>query len=500
MRILATNDDGIYAEGFRHLVSWAQKIGEVTVCAPKGQQSGKSQSLNLHSSFEVKKVEYPGAVEAYYVDSTPADCVRFAFDVLGHFDLVLSGVNCGYNIGDDIAYSGTCGAMFDAAFWSSKAIAFSCSFSSFDSFPKYINRVWECFESNNLLEKADLWNVNFPDIVEGITFTRQGGAYVQDHFHRVEGDIWTQRGYYIDKERENGIDQKGAHDALVDVRATINVARLIKKNQPRLWDWALNIRDKDNVKNVVNVLKHEPFLHTSSIFVSEKGNTHPCLPLFYSGKSEIWCFDLLFDIPSNPNLSDYKETGLFKLNANRCPFVAPLNTLDKDGEKRLGFTKEEVLKRARYIIERKVFDKEKLLETIPEFENTEKDPDVTIYGSFLSRDDKKRLAEIRKLPPSSKLSHHPSLPFDDEKYHKLVWRQVARNWPEVLSDSDKKKWRNWCASRLISPPIQNAQSLENYRSNCKKLMESMEIDGEKKKIIASLLEYGDWLEDTVIKE
>ena len=303
-----------------------------------------------------------------------------------------------------------------------------------------------------------------------------------------------------DLTEENGIDQKGAHDALVDVRATINVARLIKKNQPRLWDWALNIRDKDNVKNVVNVLKHEPFLHTSSIFVSEKGNTHPCLPLFYSGKSEIWCFDLLFDIPSNPNLSDYKETGLFKLNANRCPFVAPLNTLDKDGEKRLGFTKEEVLKRARYIIERKVFDKEKLLETIPEFENTEKDPDVTIYGSFLSRDDKKRLAEIRKLPPSSKLSHHLSLPFDDEKYHKLVWRQVARNWPEVLSDSDKKKWRNWCASRLISPPIQNAQSLENYRSNCKKLMESMEIDGEKKKIIASLLEYGDWLEDTVIKE
>ena len=203
MRILATNDDGIFAEGFKHLVSWATKIGEVTICAPKGQQSGKSQSLNLHSSFEVKKVEYPGVEEAYYVDSTPADCVRFAFDVLGHFDLVLSGVNCGYNIGDDIAYSGTCGAMFDAAFWNSKAIAFSCSFSSYDSFPKYIDRVWECFESFKLLEKADLWNVNFPDTVEGIAFTRQGGAYVQDHFHRVDGDLWTQRGYYIDKEREN---------------------------------------------------------------------------------------------------------------------------------------------------------------------------------------------------------------------------------------------------------------------------------------------------------
>ncbi len=202
MRILLTNDDGIYAEGFKHLVTWASKIGDVTICAPKGQQSGKSQSLNLHNMFEVKKVDYPGVKDAYYVDSTPADCVRFAFDVLGHFDLVLSGVNCGYNIGDDIAYSGTCGAMFDAAFWESKAIAFSCSFTSFDSFPKYIDKVWEVFERMSLLDKSDLWNVNFPDVVEGITFTKQGGAYVQDHFHRVEGDMWTQRGYYIDKERE----------------------------------------------------------------------------------------------------------------------------------------------------------------------------------------------------------------------------------------------------------------------------------------------------------
>lgn len=202
MRILLTNDDGIYAEGFKHLVSWAKNIGDVTICAPKGQQSGKSQSLNLHNKFEVKKVDYPGIKEAYYVDSTPADCVRFAFDVLGHFDLVFSGVNCGFNVGDDIAYSGTCGAMFDAAFWSSKAIAFSCSFTSFESFPKYINKIWECFERLHLLDKADLWNVNIPDSVEGICFTKQGGAYVQDHFYKVEGDLWTQRGYYIDKERE----------------------------------------------------------------------------------------------------------------------------------------------------------------------------------------------------------------------------------------------------------------------------------------------------------
>ena len=94
--------------------------------------------------------------------------------------------------------------MFDGVFWSSKAIAFSCSFASFDSFPKYIDRIWKEFEEKNLLDKCSLWNVNIPDKVEGIAYTKQGGAYVQDHFYRVEGDLWTQRGYYLEREREEG--------------------------------------------------------------------------------------------------------------------------------------------------------------------------------------------------------------------------------------------------------------------------------------------------------
>ena len=303
-----------------------------------------------------------------------------------------------------------------------------------------------------------------------------------------------------DLTEENNIEQVGAHDALVDVRATISIARMIRKNQPKLWNWALSIRDKDNVKNAVDVLSHKVFLHTSTIFASEKGNTHPCLPLFYSGKNDIWCFDLTCDIPSDPFLGDYKATGIFRLSANKCPFVAPLSTLDKKAEERLGFTKNDVEKKARDILAKKVFDKESLLSTLPEFEVTEKDPDVTIYGSFLSRDDKKRLSEIRELPPQAKLKYNPSLPFDDEKYHKLVWRHVARNWPEALEEGDRKKWKNWCASRLLSPPIQNAQSLENYKKNCRMLLESLETDGEKKKIILQLVDYARHLEETVLKD
>ena len=80
MRILLTNDDGINAEGLRHLVNWAKTKGEVCVLAPKVQQSGKSQSIEIHSDngYEVKKVDIFDGVEAYSVDSTPADCVRVA--------------------------------------------------------------------------------------------------------------------------------------------------------------------------------------------------------------------------------------------------------------------------------------------------------------------------------------------------------------------------------------------------------------------------------------
>ena len=126
MRILITNDDGIEAPGLRALVDWAKKLGEVEVFAPKVEQSGKSAGLELRKAFKVEKVEYEGVAEAYAIDSTPVDCVRIA--VLGFerkYDLVLSGVNCGMNLGHDINYSGTCGAIFEGAMHGIKGIGFS---------------------------------------------------------------------------------------------------------------------------------------------------------------------------------------------------------------------------------------------------------------------------------------------------------------------------------------------------------------------------------------
>ena len=191
MRILLTNDDGICAEGLKHLVNWAKTKGEVCVFAPKVQQSGKSLSIEIHNCYEVKKSDIFGdGVEAYSVDSTPADCVRIA--VLGFkkkFDLVISGINCGPNLGGDIHYSGTVGACIEAAKSGIKAMAVSAPFNSFDNAVKNLDRAFEEITSRKMFDYAEIMNVNFPEKGDEILLTKMGPAIYSDEFEFLENDM-----------------------------------------------------------------------------------------------------------------------------------------------------------------------------------------------------------------------------------------------------------------------------------------------------------------------
>ena len=200
MRILVTNDDGISSAALVPLARWAKKFGEVTVVAPKIEQSGKSHGIDIINPFEVKKVQLSDDIEAYSVDSTPADCVRFA--ILGlkeKYDFVISGINKGYNIGRDIVYSGTVGAIFEAQNYGIKAMAISTDYTSFESAIENLDLVGEYFKNNELYKYNSLYNVNIPLKVKGIRITRQGGAYYSDEFIPMENDIWRQVGVFVYK-------------------------------------------------------------------------------------------------------------------------------------------------------------------------------------------------------------------------------------------------------------------------------------------------------------
>ena len=190
MRILITNDDSVSAAQLMNLIRWCQKLGEVTVVVPEFEQSGKSHGIQLMQAFKAEKRMLED-VEVWTVDSTPADCVRFA--VMGlkmSFDLVISGVNRGCNMGLDVMYSGTVAAIYEAAALGIPAVAFSTPFGNYDHATEELDTVWNYFTENGLWDKHSLYNVNIPENHKGIRITRQGGPYYTDDFDPRENNLY----------------------------------------------------------------------------------------------------------------------------------------------------------------------------------------------------------------------------------------------------------------------------------------------------------------------
>ena len=221
MRFLITNDDGIESAGLTVLSRWARTVGDVVIVAPKTQQSAKSQSIELSRHIEVQKVNYENGIEAYSVDSTPADCVRIALRGLQiQCDVILSGINFGWNIGSDIIYSGTCGAIFEASFMGKKGIAFSSNVHSYESAEENLGRVYNFILNNGLFSYNDIYNVNFPDRVKGIRVTRQGGHYYEDNFlpsELLQGHYKVDGFCAHDNKHDHEIDTDAVTDGYISV-------------------------------------------------------------------------------------------------------------------------------------------------------------------------------------------------------------------------------------------------------------------------------------------
>jgi 5'-nucleotidase len=198
MKILITNDDGINSPVLPLLAKWAQKLGEVTIAAPKVEQSGKSQAINFMREIEITEVEIAPGLVGYAVDSTPADCVRFGLHFLKKdYDLIISGINRGYNLGDDIVYSGTCGAIFEGSRFGVRGLAISTSPENLMEAPEALDAVWEYIQKNDLYANNLLYNVNIPPKPSGFRITKQGGMYYCDTFLHSGGHMYVQSGEII---------------------------------------------------------------------------------------------------------------------------------------------------------------------------------------------------------------------------------------------------------------------------------------------------------------
>ena len=224
MKILITNDDGVFAEGIRVLCEWAKTKGEVTVVAPKVEQSGKSHAIDFTRPIEIKKVDLMDGVEAYSMDSTPADCIRYAvLGMKGKFDIVFSGVNRGFNLGKDIVYSGTAGAIFEGGRLGIPGIAFSTQPDTFEGAKKYLDTAYDFIIENGLLDNNMLYNVNIPNTDGKIRITKQGGIYFHDEFKYLGDDMWEQTGYIInDNEGDPNLDTDSVRDGFISITPLVS--------------------------------------------------------------------------------------------------------------------------------------------------------------------------------------------------------------------------------------------------------------------------------------
>ncbi len=195
MRILITNDDGLQAQQLLPLIKWCRKLGDVTVFVPEKEQSGKSHSFEIHKPFTAKTVELEPGITVWAVDSTPADCVRLAVLGMGlSFDLLISGINRGLNMGSDIMYSGTVGAASEAVNLGIPAIALSTTPDNYPNATEALDRIHAYMREHNLMGIHNFYNINIPGNPKGFRITRQGGPYFSDDFLPIGNDLFRPQG------------------------------------------------------------------------------------------------------------------------------------------------------------------------------------------------------------------------------------------------------------------------------------------------------------------
>ncbi|MEZ8609014.1 5'/3'-nucleotidase SurE [Vibrio sp. 10N.239.311.G01] len=180
MKILLSNDDGVHAQGIHELANELRDLAEVIIVAPDRNRSGASNSLTLEQPLRVQEI----TENTYSVQGTPTDCVHFALNELlknDMPDLVLTGINHGANLGDDVLYSGTVAAAMEGHFLGVQSVAFSLvGKKHFKTAAAIARRIVEQHLANPIPTNR-LLNVNVPDLaleqLSGIQVTRLGARH-----------------------------------------------------------------------------------------------------------------------------------------------------------------------------------------------------------------------------------------------------------------------------------------------------------------------------------
>lgn len=308
--------------------------------------------------------------------------------------------------------------------------------------------------------------------------------------------------------KANNISHEAAHDALSDVYATIAVAKLIKEKQPKLYDFVFNNKNKQAISKIVDLYNPKPVLHTSGMYPSTICNTSVIYPLAQhpSNKNGIIAFDLRYSPEDLGKLSadeiiarlytprdelpeGVERIPLKTIHINKCPVVAPVNTLDEASSLRTKINKKDYQANLEALKNIPGLNKKlKQVFSHNPFE-PDTDPDRSLYGGgFFSPDDKKRMQDLRDLKPDelAKVDFN----FTDKRIPEMLFRYRARNYPDSLSAEEQSRWNEYRKNKFTDTDTKNNMDYASYIALLNEKLASTEINDAQKKILEDLKSWG----------
>lgn len=279
----------------------------------------------------------------------------------------------------------------------------------------------------------------------------------------------------------NGVRTGDAHEALSDVRALIGIARRLKAAQPRLWDYALRLRDKRFAASLLDTIAMTPVLHVSQRYPAARLCAAAVLPLARHPRidSRIIAFDLAGDpepllalepdeiadrlfVRSADLPEGVSRIGLKEIHANRCPGIVRWDHLRAADFDRLDIDRARVEARADVLREAGPALAEKMRRVFAtEGARTPSDADASLYDGFVGDGDKRRCADVRATPPDALAAR--SFGFQDPRLDELLFRYRARNWPQTLGPAERQRWDAYRRRRLYEDDGLGELTLEAFR-------------------------------------
>ncbi|MGL4486338.1 MAG: exodeoxyribonuclease I [Yersinia sp. (in: enterobacteria)] len=324
---------------------------------------------------------------------------------------------------------------------------------------------------------------------------------------RPEGIIWPENedglpSFKLEHlAKANDIEHLHAHDAMSDVHATIAMAKRVKQAQPRLFDYLYQHRTKHKINALIDIAEMTPLVHVSGMFGAARGNTSWVAPLAWhpENKNAVIMCDLAGDMSpllelDSDTLRERLYTRRDKLNAqdvpvplklvhiNKCPILAPAKTLLPENADRLGIDRQRCLQNLQ-LLRQNPQVREKVVALFAEAEPfaVSEDVDTQLYNGFFSDADRATMKIILQTKPQNLPAL--DLTFQDLRLETLFFRFRARNYPNILTDSEQQRWLEHRREAL------NPERMQEYVLQLEQFYNQYENDKKKLALLKALFDY-----------